>query len=129
MKNKYRWEIILICICIAGIWWLFNALRKTYVTEINYPISFTLDTTKVMAVEELPHEIVLEVTGSGWNLVRYIYARKSDPIEISLSNPLKTKFIGKKQLYQLATEKLSKLTVNKVITDKLSLHIKPKTGK
>ena len=82
-----------------------------------------------MAVEELPHEIVLEVTGSGWNLVRYIYARKSDPIEISLSNPLKTKFIGKKQLYQLATEKLSKLTVNKVITDKLSLHIKPKTGK
>ena len=111
------------------IWWLFNAFQKTYVTEINYPISFTMDTTKVMATEALPHEIVLEVTGSGWNLIRYIYYRKSDPIEISLANSINTKFIGKRRLYQLATEKLSKLKVNKIMTDKISLRLKPKTEK
>ena len=126
MKKKHQWRAIIFCISGAVIFWLFNALHKTYVTEVRYPISFIFDSDTVV-FEDLPHEITLELTGNGWNLLRNSLHMDVSLIQITLANPTEIAFVTGKQLYPSIAAQLSRFKINRVIMDTLYLAPTPKS--
>jgi hypothetical protein len=125
VKSKLNkpWDIraITLCIIIATLVWLFNALNKTYTTTISYPVIFKTNQGEVVALVPPPASIELEVTGQGWNIFNKNVGIGVTPISIDLLNVLKIKKIDtKKILYQLSSN-IKDLKINHVIPDTLLL--------
>jgi len=80
--SKHRWQTLLFCMGGAMMFWLLNALNKVYTTDINYPVIFIIDDSKVVFSKIPPPTIRLEVTGGGWKLLRYLIRLNVQPIEL-----------------------------------------------
>ena len=119
-----RWRAIALCMGFAAIFWLFNALNKDYTTTINYPIRFIADNTKQAFIEAPPSKISLEVTGRGWNLLRYLLHVNVIPVEIPVAKVVRRGQISRERVYILLTQHLKDLKVNQVMTDTLRLQQK-----
>ena len=74
----------MLCVFTATIFWFFNALNKTYTTNINFPLAFDYDSENFIPVEGLPQTVRLNVTGNGWELFKRSTGVKQDPLEIPL---------------------------------------------
>jgi hypothetical protein len=128
LETNNGWRVILLCVSGAVIFWLFNALNKEYTTEVNYPVHFVVDTTKVTFTEEPPHKIYLEVTGVGWNLLRYLLHLNVQPIELPVEKVSRKGLVSQNRLYSILSKQLKDLKVNKVMIDNLYLHTQPKVS-
>jgi hypothetical protein len=126
LEKKNRLRIILLCISGAVVFWLFNALNKEYTTEISYPVQFVMENSKLIFAEEPPQKIQLEVTGVGWNLLRYLLHLYVEPIRIPVEKVTKKGLVSQNRLYSIFTKHLKDLKVNKVMIDNLYLHTQPK---
>jgi hypothetical protein len=60
--------LFLICVLLASIIWVVNALSKTYITEINYSLTAPLASGK----DDIP--VKVKLSGQGFDLI-YIYLR------------------------------------------------------
>lgn len=116
-------KVVALCIITATTFWFFNALNDTYTTRINYPIKFTYADSTLIAVEELPEKITINVTSGGWNLLRKTFWFGIDPVEIPLENPAYQKFILGNALYGLLSDQLTEIQLNYVENDSLKIEI------
>ena len=69
-----------VCLLIAIALWFLNALNKTYVTEITYPVKYTDFPKGKLLVSELPEEMTLEIKAHGFALLRYKINTAFQPI-------------------------------------------------
>ena len=65
--NRRNWRAVVLCVFAATIFWFFNALNKSYTTNINFPLSFDYDRDNFVPVRNLPAQVRLNVTGNGWD--------------------------------------------------------------
>ncbi len=126
MENKDRWRVILLCVSGAVVFWLFNALNKEYTTEVNYPVHFVVNDTQEIFTEEPPHKIPLEVTGGGWNLLKYLLQLNLQPVELPVEKVSKKGLVSQEKLYAIFVKHLKDLKVNKVLIDSLYVYTQPK---
>jgi hypothetical protein len=112
--------------------WVLNALNKVYTTDINYPVSFIVDESKVVLAKEPPSTIRLEVTGSGWRLLRYLLRLHVQPIELPVAQISKKGQIKGEYLWPIFNKRLKDLKVRRVLMgESLCVHKlsqKPSTG-
>lgn len=119
----------MLCFLAATIFWIFNALNKTYTTNIDYPVSFDFDRENFVPVKSLPEKVRLNVTGNGWDLLKRSAAIKAAPLEIPLGRPAEVKKIANSTLYRIFTNQVDGVEVNFVLTDTLYVDVEPRAGR
>jgi hypothetical protein len=127
--NRRNWKAVVLCIFAATIFWFFNALNKTYTTNINFPLAFEYDNENFVPVELLPQYIRLNVTGNGWDLFKRSTGVKLDPLEFPLERPSEVKKIVARELPRVFSNQLTGLQINYVLSDTLYLDLEPKAGR
>ena len=98
----------------AVVFWLLNALNKVYTTEIDYPVSWILDESNVVLDKVPPSTLRLEVTGSGWKLLRCLLRIDVQPVELPVAKVSKKGQIRIERLYPFFTKRLKELKVHRV---------------
>lgn len=127
--NKDNWKAVVLCLITAFIFWLFNALNKTYTTHIDYPISFQFNRDSLISINKLPQRIPLNVSGGGWNLLRKTLSVNPHPIVVNFDNPVNTQYVTQYSLMPIVSDNLEELTINFVGIDTLYIRIEKKVSK
>ena len=127
--NRRNWKAVVLCVFTATVFWFFNALNKTYTTNISFPLSFDYDNEHFIPVEPLPQFVRLNVTGNGWELFKRSTGVKTEPLEIPLERPAEVKKIVGGGLTFAFTNQLDGLEINHVLSDTLYLDLEPRTGR
>lgn len=119
----------MLCVFTATVFWFFNALNKTYTTNIAFPLTFDYDDARFIPVEGLPKDVRLNVTGNGWELFKRSTGVKANPLEIPLETPGEVKKIVGSGLKFSFTNQLDGLEINHVLSDTIYLDLEPKIGR
>jgi hypothetical protein len=127
--NRQNWRAVVLCIFTATVFWFFNALNKTYTTNISFPLSFDYDNENFIPVAGLPRTVRLNVTGNGWELFKRSTGVKTNPLEIPLDRPGDVKKIVGSGLKFPFTNQLNGLEINHVLSDTIFLDLEPKAGR
>jgi len=110
-------KVVVLCFVTATTFWFFNALNDSYTTRINYPVTFIYNDTSYVAVEELPDNVKINVSGGGWNLLRRTFWFTIEPLKINLVNPERERFMLGASLYTTLAEQMNEIQLNFVETD------------
>ena len=127
--NRRNWKAVVLCIFTATVFWFFNALNKTYTTNINFPLTFDYDNENFIPVSGLPQSVRLNVTGNGWELFKRSTGVKKIPLEIPLERPGDVKKIVGTGLKFSFSNQLNGLEINHVLNDTIYLDLEPKVGR
>jgi hypothetical protein len=127
--NKKNWKAVVLCSFAATVFWFFNALNKSYTTNISFPLYFDFNHENYVPVTPLPKEVRINVSGIGWNLFRRSSGIKVPPLTIPLDRPSEVKKIVGSALPGFFSNQLEGLEINFVITDTLYVNVQPKAGR
>lgn len=75
----------LICVLIASILWLMNALNKEYTAEISYPVKYINFPQGKYPVSNLPNQLQLEVKAKGFSLLGHRIRTSFLPVTFNMS--------------------------------------------
>lgn len=64
------YRAITACLLAAVLFWQMNALNKTYITRLNFPLAWHYDSARYVSLRPLPTQVGVTVTGQGWRLLR-----------------------------------------------------------
>ncbi|WP_255473978.1 hypothetical protein [Pontibacter qinzhouensis] len=101
----------------ASTFWLLNALNKSYSTQTTYPIRFLYPESRLVPVKPLPEEIVINVTGKGWKLLRKSLKVDVKPADIPVQSLPRNKYVLGSSLRPALVNSLDGLVLNFVVTD------------
>lgn len=122
--NRKNWKAVVLCVFAATVFWFFNALNKSYTTNISFPLQFEYNVENYVAVRPLPDVVRLNVTGMGWDLFRRSLGLKVPPLIISLDRPSEIKkIVGSPALF---ANQLEGMEINFLLSDTLHLALEPK---
>jgi hypothetical protein len=127
--NRRNWKAVVLCIFAATVFWFFNALNKSYTTNINFPLSFDYNQDNFVPVRTLPAQVRLNVTGNGWDLFKRSTGVKVVPLEIPLERPSDVKKIVGNTLQPFFSSQVDGMQLNFVLTDTLYVDLEPKAGR
>ncbi len=75
-------RIFVLCFFVALVFWGLKSLNKDYQTNINMPIRVVYNDSAFIPLDPPPEEIPMRVSGYGWDLIRWTFGWKIDPLEI-----------------------------------------------
>ncbi|MBT1697231.1 hypothetical protein KK083_10115 [Fulvivirgaceae bacterium PWU4] len=127
--NRRNWKAVVLCVFAATVFWFFNALNKTYTTNINFPLRFDYDHEEFVPVRALPAQVRINVTGNGWELFKRSTGVKIAPLEIPLERPSEVKKIVGSNLPMFFSNQVEGLEINFVLTDTIYIDLEPKAGR
>ena len=127
--DRTNWKALALCFFAAAIFWIFNALNKSYSTNVSFPLQFEFDNAKFIPVDPLPATLVLNVTGNGWELLRKSLGLKVPNILLSLERPVETRKIVASTLSPVVASQVGSLTLNFIVADTLRLKIEPRQSR
>lgn len=120
---------MVLCVFTATVFWFFNALNKTYTTNISFPLNFEYDRDTFIPVGSLPQNVRLNVTGNGWELFKRSTGLKTEPLQLPLERTGEIKKIEGSGLRLPFSSQLEGLQVNHVLNDTLHVDLEPKVGR
>jgi len=119
-QGRSYWQAVTACFLAASTFWLLNALGKTYTTRILYPLAWRYDDTRYIAVQPLPTEVAVNVTGRGWKLLRKQLMLDVKPAEIALSRGLPaTRYVTGRAVRPALQNAMEGLQFNYLVSDTL----------
>lgn len=122
-------KVVILSLVAATTFWFFNALNKNYDARINYPLEFEFARDSVVIVEELPDEVLIDVSSGGWNLLRKTFWFSVLPVVITLDNPADVKFLTRSSLIPIISDQILDLELNFLLTDTLFINVEHKVQK
>ncbi|MCC5944799.1 MAG: hypothetical protein JJT94_07670 [Bernardetiaceae bacterium] len=118
--RKWDWSIILLCIFISSIVWIFNALNSDgYNTKIRYPLQILMQDSQVVALDPPPAYISVSVSGTGWSLLQKTFGIGIKPLALTLKNPIETKVMPTRALREDIAMGLRDVRLNGFLEDSL----------
>lgn len=124
--NRTNWKALSLCLLAALVFWFFNALNKDYSTNLRFSVNFLFDQERYVAVEPLPKEVFMNVSGNGWDLLRKSLGVNLPDMNIPLERPTEVKKIVGSTLPALLAGQLDNMRINHVVTDTLYLALDPR---
>jgi len=121
--NRTNWKAVALCLAAASVFWFFNALNRTYSTNIRFPMQFEFDQQKFAAAQPLPTNILINVSGNGWDLFRKYFGVRVPVLTIPLERPAETRRIVASTLPSVLTPQVGSLNINFVAQDTIRLRI------
>lgn len=129
-QSKTDYKAIVICLLAAIIFWIMNALNKEgYSEKISFPLQFSYNDSLYIPTQPLPQKISVNVSGSGWNLLRKALALDITPIKYSVSKPLKTRLLNTASLTDSLSEYIKDVKINYVVADRFELEFDRKISR
>jgi len=119
--NRTNWKAVILCLLAAAIFWLFNAFNKSHTYTVRFPLRFEYDHQRFVAIKPLPHQISINVTGTGWDLIRKTLKVEIPPLVVPVERPLETKKIPTGSLTAILVAQLGNLKFNFFATDTLRI--------
>jgi hypothetical protein len=124
--NRTNWKAVALCFTTAAIFWLFNALNKTYSTSIRFPLQFEFDQNKFAPAGQLPQSLLINVKGTGWDLFRKYFGVKVPVLTIPVERPADTRKIVASTLPIVLASQMGTIQINHVVLDTLRLNLQPR---
>lgn len=124
--NRTNWKAVALCFITAAIFWLFNALNKTYSTSIRFPLQFEFDQNKFAPAGQLPQSLLINVKGTGWDLFRKYFGVKVPVLTIPVDRPAETRKIVASTLPVMLASQMGNIQINHVVLDTLRLRLEPR---
>jgi hypothetical protein len=121
--DRTNWRAAFLCLITALVFWLFNALNKKYSTNVKFPVRFEYNQELFSPIENLPHQVNVNVTGTGWELFRDFVGFKLPELTIPLERPTEVKKIVGASLPPMLAPQLGKLQINYIVTDTLKIQL------
>ncbi|MFM8850308.1 MAG: hypothetical protein ACKOE5_07925 [Cytophagales bacterium] len=121
--DRTNWRAAFSCILTALVFWFFNALNKSYSTDVRFPLRFDYNLEKYVPIETLPNRITLNVNGTGWELFREYIGFKQPELTIPLDRPTEVKKLAGVSLTPVLQPQVGKLKINYIVTDTLKLQL------
>ncbi|MDN3204880.1 YbbR-like domain-containing protein [Algoriphagus sediminis] len=116
--------MVVLCIITATTFWVLNALNKDdYNTIVDFPIEFTFDESRYVAVSELPRRLEIEINGNGWDLLRKYFNINETPFLIELGNAGNTDYLLSDDLERPLAEFISPTELVSILNDSLIFNI------
>lgn len=111
------------CVLAAALFWLLNALNKDgYSLNVNYPVRFLYNDSLYVPTSALPKTVMVNVSGSGWNLLGHSWLPFRTPsVDYLVRNPLHESVINTSAMTVSLAEQIKNLRVNFVVADTLEL--------
>ncbi|MCH2046164.1 MAG: hypothetical protein MK212_18765 [Saprospiraceae bacterium] len=103
--------ILILCIGIAFIFWLFTKLSYTYQSTISIPTQYTLPDKKILT-EPAPEFIEVDISGTGWDLISTFMSRGNYQVDLDVNTAENT------------TRTISSLLLESKISRQLSSNLK-----
>lgn len=101
--------------------------KENYSLRLDYPIHFNYNENLYVPVEPLPQTVSVNVSGDGWNLLRKSWLTFTEqPVEYSISNPLRANAISSTSLTAQIAEHFPYVKVNYVVSDTFDLNFERK---
>lgn len=112
----------------ASLFWLLNALNKEgYSLNVNYPVQFIYNDSLYMPTSALPKTVMVNVSGSGWNLLGHSWLPFRTPsVDYVVRNPLRESVINTSAMTASLGERTKNLRVNYIVADTLELGFEPR---
>lgn len=85
LKNNHKLVIYLICVGIASVFWLLNALEKEYTVELSFPVRYTNLPKNKILVTDPPSHFTLDVRSYGFTLLRYKLSVAFSPLVFNVN--------------------------------------------
>lgn len=135
--NNRNIALFIFFLAISSGFWLLNALRKTYVTDIVFSIEYYNVPDGKLLVDRPNNTINLKVKGAGFTLLRYQLGREFYPLSIDVSKMrpylargIRGAYIEPRDLFVMVSSQLSSdLDLLEVKPDTLLLGFQKKTQK
>lgn len=119
----------MLCFLAAAIFWIFNAFNKSHSSTIRFPLQFSYDHQRFVPINPLPHNVSINVSSTGWDLMRKTLGFKFPELIIPLERPLETKKIPSNTLSSLLISQMGGMQINYVSTDTLHIQMDEKMSK
>lgn len=114
---------LIFCFLAATVFWLMNALNKSgHTTTINYPIEFLYNEAQYIPITPLPKQIKVNISSTGWDLLKNNFSFDTSPIQYKIENPLSVRQINTTSLKELISAKLTRGKLNFIESDTLFLN-------
>lgn len=114
---------LIFCFLAATVFWLMNALNKNgHTTTINYPIEFLYNEAQYIPITPLPKQIQVNISSTGWDLLKNNFSFDTSPIQYKIENPLSIRQINTTSLKELISAKLTRGKLNFIESDTLFLN-------
>ncbi len=121
--------ILLICIGIALLFWIFTKLSKTYVTEKKIAIEYQLS-PRLAFVEPPVTSVNIYLSGRGWELLAHSLFSKKTPIVLELTDTTTTYVPRAKMLEKIGQAvNLQKLKIESVDNENLPVRLESLAAK
>ncbi len=85
-KNRQRFGVLMICVILATLAWLLVVLGKQYNTQLRFALSYTNAQHNYILHANGADTLTVEVSGSGFNLLRTNFINTKKPLLINLQN-------------------------------------------
>lgn len=121
--RTWNWSRLLLCIIISCFIWSFQALNKdNYHTTIDFPLVIEYARKDVVALENPPQSISVQVSGSGWRLLQKTLGFGITPLQIDIEDPTQVKYFTAKSLMPDIVQQLSDVRVDFIAEDSIYLN-------
>lgn len=127
-ESKSVWRIFALCFFTATVFWVFNSLNKSYTTIINFPLKVVYDDENFIPVKELPKSTKMEVSGFGWDLLRWSFGIGLEPMTLIPDN-YENNSVSLNNYRNSISEKLGQVKLSKFINDSLYINFDRKIEK
>ncbi len=126
MKLDQKLIVFLIFVVIATIFWFLNALSKDYSTEISYPVRYVNFPSNKISTGKLPKSLSIKVNAYGFTLLKYVFNRNLQPVNINVGSlSLKPLPGGKKDEFYVLTSFVKDKIEEQIQKDLTILDISP----
>ena len=129
-SKKTDYKAVTVSILAAIVFWIMNALNKDgYSQKMSFPLEFSYNHSLYIPTQPLPEKISVNVSGSGWSLLRKAFTSDDTPIKYSVAKPLKTRFLNTGSLTDSLSEYIKDVKINYVVADRFELEFDRKISK
>ena len=129
-SKKTDYKAVAVSVLAAIVFWIMNALNKDgYSQKMSFPLQFSYNDSLYIPIQPLPEKISVNVSGSGWNLLRKAFTFDDTPIKYLVSKPLKTRFLNTGSLTDSLSEYIKDVKINYVVADRFELEFDRKISK
>jgi hypothetical protein len=89
-KEKRDWEVVFYCILVSALFWILNAMGKSYHHTLEIPVKYKYDSRSCVPLASLPEFVEIKAEGRGWELLRASLSRNPSSLEVAIPRPLST---------------------------------------
>ena len=85
LSNKTERAILMICIGIAFVFWVFSKLSKNYDSAIQVNLEYRLPSENSILTKKPPTKLDVTLDGTGWNLLFHSIGKRKRKLEYTLN--------------------------------------------